>query len=67
MSVDVVIDTAEQVKHEKETCTFTDCDYLSDEESYISESKELTKCVRKRFSLALKAIIEHGAVEVSLL
>ncbi|XP_067936552.1 RUN domain-containing protein 1-like [Watersipora subatra] len=63
MAVDALVDTAEQVKHEKQNSILTDCDYLSEEETYISESKELTKCVRKRFASCLKSIIEHGAAE----
>lgn len=64
VAVDLLVETAEQVKHERDNSLFTDCDYLSDEETYISESKELTKCVRKTFSSALKALIEHGASQV---
>ena len=64
LAIDVLIDTAEQVKYERDNSMFTDCDYLSDEETYISESKELTKCVRKRFCTALKSLIEHGASQV---
>lgn len=66
MSIDALVDISEQVIHERDNSIFTDCDYLSDEETYISESKELTQCVRKRFSISLKKLIEHGAVEVCL-
>lgn len=65
MSIDALIDISEQVIHAREHSIFTDCDYLSDEETYISESKELTQCVRKRFCVSLKKLIEHGAIEVS--
>ena len=65
MSIDALIDASEKVIEERDNSVFTDCDYLSDEETYISESKELTQCVRKNFSISLKKLIEHGAVEVS--
>lgn len=64
MSIDALIDTAEKVKDERENSIFTDCDYLSDEETYISESKELTQCVRKKFCVSLRKLMEHGAEQV---
>lgn len=64
MAVDSLTETAEQVRHERDNSVFTDCDYLSEEETYVSESKELTRCVRKTFTSALKNLIEHGVSEV---
>jgi len=65
-SVDLLSATAEKVAKEKVDSTFTDCDYLSEEETYISESRELTKCVRKQFTPTLKKILEHGLTDVRL-
>lgn len=64
MCIDIVAETSEKLIEERDNSVFTDCDYMSDDETYITESKDLTRCVRRQFTSALRALIEHGVSEV---
>ena len=64
--IDELLAAAEKARQAvSDNAFFNSYDYSSDEDTTVSENREVTRCVRKRFSIALRKILEHGCCEVS--